>query len=60
MAHYQKLEQRADALANRKQLWASAPVNEETTADQDIVEETEAVRHAHLHSHACRPSQRHS
>ena len=47
LAQYQKLErQRTEALAKMEQLWASAPrVTDYAAAEQEIVNETEAIRH---------------
>ncbi len=47
LAQYQKLErQRTKAMSKMEQLWASAPpVADEAAAEQEIMEETEAVRH---------------
>ena len=47
MAQYQKLEQqRTDALAVMESLWADAPAMPDAqAAEQDILEEVQAVRH---------------
>lgn len=47
MAQYQKLErQRTDALAGMETLWAAMPlVLDAAAAEQEIQEETDAVRH---------------
>ena len=52
MEQYQKLEQqRTEALARMEALWASAPATtnqaeaDQAAAEQDILEETQAVRH---------------
>ncbi len=65
MAQYYKLErQRTDALAKIEQLWASAPNTggpredsalEDSAAEQEILEEVEAVRHTRA-LEAVRPS----
>ncbi len=50
MAQYQKLErQRTDAIAKIEQLWASGVKMEDlAAAEQEILEETEAVRHGQI------------
>jgi len=47
IVQYQKLErQRSDAEAKMEQLWASVPTMlDQETAEREILEETEAVRH---------------